>query len=134
MFQGEPKSAFTDNQYVICPFEHDFGYLRGSLDVLQTRDRTGTARRSVHDAGIEFDIALFIRQSAIAYRTITWVFLHDIDAGNDGIERIFAFLDHLHRFCHAQDAAIKYAPIRTFVGIRAGNDDRAGWLLSGASR
>ena len=51
---------------------------------------------SVHDAGVEFDHALFVRQPAVSDGSVLGIEFVDVDAGDDGIERIAARLEDLH--------------------------------------
>ncbi|MND04471.1 hypothetical protein D3C83_247470 [compost metagenome] len=66
----------------------------------------------MHDRRVEFDVALFIRQSAVADRVIARIILDDVDAGDDGIERIAAGFEDFHSAGDAQFAALEGRTVR----------------------
>ena len=78
---------------------HDeFGDFRRRFDAVDGADGTGAAGGTVHDTGVEFDFAVFIWQTAVTHGGVIGIELNNVDAGDDGIERIASSLDDFHSF------------------------------------
>ena len=111
----EALRSFADQHHVTGVLHHGFGDQRNVLDVANPAHRARPASWSMHAAGIEFDDALFIRQTAQTYAVIVcivlWAFYHPQRC----IQRVAAGLQELK------------ACIQIWVAIVGANDD---WALA----
>src|SRR5262249_37068604 len=75
LFEREAQRALAHQQNVIRALEYDLGDARWILDVMQASDRPGSTRRSVHHARVQLDLAILVRQSAVAYGIVVGIIL-----------------------------------------------------------
>ncbi len=115
----ESARAVADNHDVIGALHHGFSKPRDILDAAHGSDRTGAARRPVHDAGVKLDLAFFVGQTAVADGIIVGVVFDNGDGRNDGVKRIAAFFENVHAAAQRVDS------------VRAGDDDRTLALRGG---
>src|SRR5262245_11752025 len=105
MFERETYRAIGHQQYVIRP-RHDYlGDARRILNAMEVGHRPGPTRRPMHHARVKLDLAIFIRQSAVAYGVVVWIVLNDVDARDHRLKRVSALFQHPHREFDATDAA-----------------------------
>ncbi len=108
---GKAPSTRAHQQHVVGGFHDQLGDLGGILHTLQGCHRPGASGRSMHHAGIELNHSLFVGDPAVPYGHVVGVILHQIDAGDRGIEGIGAG-------AHSLDRAL-YRP----QAVGAGNGD-----------
>src|SRR5262245_37853755 len=123
-FDREAQRAIGHQQNVIRPLQDDLGYARRILDAMEVGHRSGAARRPVHHARVQLDLAIFVRQSAIANGVVVGVILDDVDARDHRLKRVSALFQHPHHEFDATEAARLDAALRHVCAVRAGDYHR----------
>ena len=116
----EAKSTFADEQDVIRALHHGSGDARGCLYVAQCGDGAGACTWAVHDAGVEFDDAVFVRQTAVTDGMIVGILFDDVDAGDGSVERVGALahqVDSLLRGWESVSAGDRQRSLRPAGGF-----------------
>ena len=86
------------------------------LDIPQGAHRAAAAGGPVHATGIQFHHAVLIGKPAIAHTGVARVQFHDVDAGDDGIQRVAAGLEN----------SIALAQQLAAIAVGAGDDHGLG--------
>ena len=87
---GEALGAFADQHDVSGVLHHGLRDQRHVFDVAHAADRAGAARGAVHAAGVEFDHAFFVGDSAEADGVVIWIIFRTLHDTQRGIERVAA--------------------------------------------
>ncbi len=118
---GHRKSPrpVAHNHHVIRLLHHRLGQPRNVFDPPHARHRPRPVRRPVHHAGIQFNLALFVRQPAVAHGVIVRIIFDHSDSSNHCVQRVPALLQNIHPF------------IQRMQSVRAGNNQ---WPLPLPSR
>ena len=118
---GELERAFAHQEHVVGLRHDQLGDFGRRLDIAQGAHGAAAAAGPVHATGIQLHHAFLIGQPAIADAVVAGVQFHDVDAGDDGVERVAPGLDEFHRLGAAVYAAI--------IAVGAGDDHGLGTRL-----
>ena len=83
----ELQGSLTGHRRVARLLHHQARDRDRILDFVQVADGARAVRRAVHDARVELDLALRVRQAAVADLSTFGIVLGDVDALFDGIEQ-----------------------------------------------
>ncbi len=107
---GELQGPGPDEKDAVGALHDEARHLRRVLDALERADGARLHRAAVHDGSIELHDALFVRDAAVADRHVIGIVLDDVDARDDGVQRIAPrlqnvprLLDRLETVCRRDD-------------------------------
>ena len=92
------QRARAHQEHVVGIQHHPLRHLRWRLDILHRAHRAHAARGTVDATGVEFHHAIFIGKAAVADAIVANVEFDDVDAWNNGVERIAAGFHYFDRF------------------------------------
>ena len=100
----EAARAIAHNHDVIGIFHHGFRETRDVFDAAHGSNGACPVCGTMHDAGVEFDFALFIGQAAVPDGIVVGIIFDDRDDRHDGVERVPVFLENVHALVEGVDA------------------------------